>query len=495
MKKQFVSALLLMAMLASLASCGGTSGTSDTSASDTDTTAPVDNTVDANGFLLDELPADLNFGGKEVNILIREAKAPTEFFVEEQTGDIVDDSLYSRNQAIEDRLGVKLNYIPMPGEWEHRDTFNGAIKNSVLAADGAYDLCAVLSNQLSVLTLEGLLTNLSTLDYLDFDKPWWSKGLLDELAVDDKLYFVSGDASLGLIKGMMCVFYNKQLCEDYGFEGLYDVVNEGKWTIDYITELTKDVYQDLDGSGTKTEQDMFGFTVGDYNQLYGFIDSFNLQILERDSDGYPSTFVFDNEHAVDAYQKLVSIFKDNNDFYTLSSDANQASMHDEFRAQQSIFCTGEFGDTDSYRDISDFDYGVLPFPKYDEAQKEHRTTARATYSSFCIPKTASDPEMVAAVLECFASESYRKVSPTYFESALKVKYSRDDESAMMFDLIKSSVTFSFATSFTTSIGDPQNTWKGQLAAFSENWMSKMATWQPASQTKLDEALAILKELE
>jgi len=137
---------------------------------------------------------------------------------------------------------------------------------------------------------------------------------------------------------------------------------------------------------------------------------------------------------------------------------------------------------------------VLPFPKYNEAQEDYRTTARATYSSFCIPVTAKDPDMSAAVLECFASESYRKVSPAYFENALKIKYTRDDESAMMFDLIKSSVTFSFATSFTTSIGDPQNTWKGQLAASNENWMSYMATWIPASQEKLDSALEILKEL-
>jgi len=495
MNKKLLSTLLLVAMVASLAACGGeTAGGNDTAGGADTTAAPIDTDHDANGFLLDSIPADTNFGGAEFNLLIREAKAPTEFFVEEQTGDIVDDSLYARNTAIEDRLGIKLNYIPMPGEWADRANFNGAIKNSVLAADGAYDLCSVLSNQLSVLTLEGLLTNLNTLDYLDFEKPWWSQGLLDELAVNDKLYFASGDASLGLIKGMMCVFYNKQLCEDYKIEGLYDIVNEGKWTIDKVIELVKDTYQDLDNNSAKSDQDMFGFAIGNYNQLYGFIDSFNVQVLERDADGYPSKFIFDNEHAVDAYQKLVSLFKDNNDFFTLTNDANSANMADEFRAEQIILCTGEFGDTDTYREISEFDYGVLPFPKYNEAQEDYRTTARATYSSFCIPVTAKDPDMSAAVLECFASESYRKVSPAYFENALKIKYTRDDESAMMFDLIKSSVTFSFATSFTTSIGDPQNTWKGQLAASNENWMSYMATWIPASQEKLDSALEILKEL-
>ena len=133
-------------------------------------------------------------------------------------------------------------------------------------------------------------------------------------------------------------------------------------------------------------------------------------------------------------------------------------------------------------------------PKWDAEQENYRTTARATYSSFCIPVTAVDPNMSAAVLECFASESYRTVSPAYFENALKIKYARDDESSQMYDLIKSSITFSFATSFTMAIGDPQNLFKNQIATEDENWASKMASWEPQSQALLDETLETLKEL-
>ena len=369
---------------------------------------------------------------------------------------------------------------------------NGAIRQSVMAADGEYDLCAVLSNQLSTLTIEGLLTNLNTLDYFDFEKPWWARGLLDELAVDDKLYFASGDASLGLINGMMCVFYNKSMCEDFSVPDLYEIVNNGEWTIDKVVELTKDVYQDLDGDGQKSGGDSYGFATGSYNQLYGFLDSFNVQILEKDSNGYPSKFVFSSEKATNVDQKLVSLFKDNNSFITSFED--KIDFVKAFSESRVLLVTGEFKDTASYRDISTFDYGVLPFPKWNEEQTDYRTTARATYSSFCIPKTANNPDMSAAVLECFASESYRTVSPAYFETALKVKYSRDDETAQMYDLIKSSVTFSFATSFTMAIGDPQNTFKAMIADLNEDWASKMATWEPTSQELLDKTLEAIKEL-
>ena len=86
------------------------------------------------------------------------------------------------------------------------------------------------------------------------------------------------------------------------------------------------------------------------------------------------------------------------------------------------------------------------------------------------------------------------MSPAYFETALKVKYSRDDETSQMFDIIKSSVTFSFATSFTMAINDPQNTFKGRIAEQKSDWASYMATWKPVAEEKLAKTLETIKEL-
>ena len=102
MNKRIVAFLILGAMLSSLAACGDSASDGDvTTNSSTETAEPVDTDHDSNGFLLDSIPADTNFGGATVNILIREAVANTEFFVEEETGDIVDDALYERNATVE----------------------------------------------------------------------------------------------------------------------------------------------------------------------------------------------------------------------------------------------------------------------------------------------------------------------------------------------------------------------------------------------------------
>ena len=64
----------------------------------------------------------------------------------------------------------------------------------------------------------------------------------------------------------------------------------------------------------------------------------------------------------------------------------------------------------------------------------------------------------------------------------------------MFDLIKSSVTFSFATSFTMAINDPQNTFKQRVSDLESDWASYMATWKPAAEEKLAKTLETIKEL-
>ena len=41
--------------------------------------------------------------------------------------------------------------------------------------------------------------------------------------------------------------------------------------------------------------------------------------------------------------------------------------------------------------------------------------------------TCNDPDAVSAVLEALASEGYRTLRTAYFDTALKEKYSRDED--------------------------------------------------------------------
>ena len=79
------------------------------------------------------------------------------------------------------------------------------------------------------------------------------------------------------------------------------------------------------------------------------------------------------------------------------------------------------------RDL-EFDYGIVPFPKYDENQPEYISYVTDQMQPISIPVTVSDTELVGAVLENMAAESYMRVRENYFQNLVESKYLRDNES-------------------------------------------------------------------
>ena len=88
-----------------------------------------------------------------------------------------------------------------------------------------------------------------------------------------------------------------------------------------------------------------------------------------------------------------------------------------------------------YRNM-DTDFGLLPYPKYDEAQPlYYQTVAPYGCSFICVPAVVEDVEMTGSVLEAMACESMYTVTPAYYDITLEGKQLRDDESSEMLDII------------------------------------------------------------
>ena len=91
-----------------------------------------------------------------------------------------------------------------------------------------------------------------------------------------------------------------------------------------------------------------------------------------------------------------------------------------------------------FRDMQT-DFGILPLPKLDEEQDRYYSTIGSWHSVFlCAPSVQADAERTGAILEALAYESYKTVTPAYYEKTLVGKYIRDDESREMVDIILSS---------------------------------------------------------
>jgi hypothetical protein len=102
----------------------------------------------------------------------------------------------------------------------------------------------------------------------------------------------------------------------------------------------------------------------------------------------------------------------------------------------------------------EYDYGVLPTPKYDEKQPEYRTHVDGVGSMISIPANTPEEkkEEIATIIEAMALYSYIYVTPAYYEVTLKRKKSRDPDSSEMIDIILQSRTYDVGYIYSSSIG-------------------------------------------
>ena len=459
----------------------------------TETAAPETETE----FMPDSLPAGLNYNGATMTTMYRSEEVD-EFYMEEQTGEIIDDAVYQSNRNVEERLNVKLAVRTMEGNPDNlRTVFVNAVVNTVLAGDDAFQAVGMLAFNTPMFIQNGVALNLKTMPHLDFDKPWWTDALTTLGSIDGKLYIVSGDISLSLVKKTLCLFFNKTLADSLGIESPYAAVHDGSWTKDKMEAEAKLAYNDLNGNGESDLEDQYGYMIYDSNHINMYIGAFDLEVTKQDSDGIP-TASFGSEKVAGAVDYLVHFLWDNPgiSFNKLSDAGTDLKTHEAIRAMFSsgrlLFISAEFWNSDNYRDMEN-EYGVLPAPKWDEKQDGYYTVARNVYSAFIVPVTCGDPDMTGAVLEAIASENYRTLAPVYFESALKVKYSRDLESAQMYDLIKEGMKFNFGYTYHIIVGLTDNL-RNSIGNRNADWASTYAAKEPAAQAKIAEFVELVKTL-
>ncbi|MDD7300941.1 MAG: hypothetical protein PUG87_03230 [Eubacteriales bacterium] len=485
--KKITTFFILTAMLAGVVSCGSGNGdvvtTSGGEATDTTTAGETE--------IHDDLP-ELNYNGDEFTILVEDygGYCGADFWVEESDGDIVNDSIYNKNRIVSERLNLDIKWNLFTHFWDDQKEFLTTLRSGVLAGDGAYDIVAGLGYFMPSFVTDGVLSDMSELPYIDLTKPWWSEKFMEASSLDGKYYFVTGDASLGLIKNMFCVYENLDLAEKLGAENLYDVVREGKWTLDKMREVSSLYYADLDGDTKAGQADQFGLLLNSGNHITGFIEPFDVNIVDLSGDD--PKLVYGNAHNTDVVSKLIDMMFKTEGIYYDTKGESETAFQSIFRNCNVLLATGWFMHTEAFRDI-DFGYGVLPYPKWDETQENYNTTVLTTYSVMSVPADCTDKDRAAAVCEALAYESWKSVTPAYFETALKVKYVADNDSAQMFDIIRDGVSFDFGYIYTMPMDGISDRFK-ETVYNKKNWTTEYAKFESASEKKLGSLVEAIRDV-
>ena len=448
MKRKFILALLAGLLLLNFPACGETAETNTGENTPAATESPGSPEPTE---MTDGLPP-LDFKGAELNILTRELKQ-YDVSVEGQTGEIVNDALYFRNLTVEDRLKISIKTHAIPGEWDDQSRYVALIKNSVLSGTGAYDLISGFQ-VFMVSTIEnGYYKNLNQIEHLDLSKKWWTQKINSEMTVNGKIYLATGDISLIMWESIYALMFNKNMVRDYDVPSLYQSVKSGEWTLPKLIELTKDITQDIDGDGKYDKNDLYGFGTMIGNFTDNYYVAFDLPVTKWDENGYP--YLAENCDKMYRLNDIVYSFLNNNTsvFSPEEKDASLVNILEPMFFSDRLMIMPTFlGDIKNMRDM-DTDFGIIPYPKWDVSQEEYLTTSHGGFNVFGVPEDARNPDMSGAALELLCFEGSKTVVPAFYETVLKSKFARDEESADMLDTIRSGLSATFGYLYMVPLGN------------------------------------------
>ncbi len=491
MKKCLCLFLALLLTMPALVSCASESNETTPSGGDTAAaeTTPAETETTRENYP-DTLPA-LDFEGITMNIQGRgDASSMEEIGVEELNGEAVNDAVFERNRMVEERLNVDL--VPIAGDgWETYGNTISGLRSSIAAADGAYDIVAGWSARIPSLSLEGLFLDLNNVKHLDFAQPWWNRSITEELQIAGKLYFVTGDLAQSMLFAMYVYAFNQKVATDHGVEDLYTVVNEKRWTMDYVSQLVSSIYVDLDGDGARTTADLYGLHTSQTNAADSYLQGFHVSMVSRDDAGLPYMDT-DTERLTTIVEKLYALMYENEGTYVSDYDSTDVVSFSEDRA---LFATTVMASVTSTFADMESDFGLLPYPMLDESQGKYGTRVQDALSLWCVPIDAKNAEASGAVMEALGAQSYRTVTPAYFDVALKNRYSRDTETANMIDLIKDSILLNFEAIYNESFGSPYHVLRNLMVNKSSNFASFWASNEKNIITKLAEAVEMIEALD
>ena len=496
MLKRILCAMLAgMMLVPALASCSESevNNGGETSSNVSGTPTADGETEEETKKFLDDMPEKMDFDGRTIRFAVEEGAngnlSELSIYIEEDTGDVVDSAVYNRNMIVKDRLNIDI--------FLHEELSDVAplVRTSVTGGSDDLDVIGLYQYYGTKFATEGMLYNLNKLQYNDFTREYWGTQYIDAMSYKGRTYWATGDLALRYTGGMYVTYVNDRLWNDY-FPGVsvYDMVDEGAWTIDKMYELSSQVYVDTNADGKAGKDDIFGLGLELNDLIDGMCAGLMVEFGNIDENGNPYISL-NNERTYVAYDKLYQLTYNNPGFLNTATD-DSIYLMTKFNEGKFMMVVNKLYQSAIYLREMEDDFKIIPIPKLDEAQEKYNTRIHDSVTVFGMPITAvNQADAVSATLEAMASESYKLVSPAYYETALKVKFTRDSDSGRMIDLISQNVSTDFVTLYSNALGDINHFFRNNLSGGKESIASQFRSTDKIWKKNVDKFLKSFEEIE
>ena len=418
----------------------------NSSAKNDETTPKQDNTASIDSVIEEEtldpeIHPNIEKTNYEEDCYLHVFESMGRLWVEESDDDVFTEALFARQQKLYDYLGVELYGIQTGNLHEYGDAFTTAVKNK----DGSVDVL-VCSAYVSIadFIIDGYLRDYNDFDQIDLSADYWKLDYMEEVMLGDAVYLGYSEFN---IFNTHALAYNKRMLEQYSDaldESIYDTVRNYRWTIDKMISLANLVYIDQTADG-KTADDTFGITGHQWIPFIGFLHACDIPLVEQDDSGAYRVSVYNSTYqdkTTDLVEKLLALSKSDSAYFRFKIEETENIPLSSGRVLMHIHNVGGLVGLLNY----DIEFGVVPFPMYDENQKDvgYRSFNYDGFITF--PSYMRNENMSVETIEILSFFS-DPVQTAYYEKQLGKQASDTPDDSEMLKLIWDGICTDFGLAY------------------------------------------------
>jgi ABC-type glycerol-3-phosphate transport system substrate-binding protein len=465
--KTRITAILLAALMlmSSLVACGGKTETPEattaaqnenidgdnTTTTPAETEPPAPTVEDLLGF------KQTDYNQYEFHMLIAQTDE-YEHLAETLTGDLVNDAVYARNTQVEEFFNIDLQIKSMPCAWADRQAFTAEVSNQVMAGDPTWDMVVGQSAVMCTGMNSQYYLNIAEMPSIDFAKPWWISDLYEKLEINGKLFGAYGDMNLSLYGDMHGIFFSSTIITENKMENPYELVKNNQWTLEKMLQMAEQASAELDGTaGASKTGDRLGIIAID-NPMRAFGTCLGCEVVTRGEDGGLVFPAAPSERHIDFYTRMSNAFADGSYNLKFKNDTYEESLQ-ILAENRALFVPSylNYISNEILRNMES-DFGILPYPKYDESQEAYISQIATGATCTCFPQNIANPELSAQVTSYMGYLGRESLVGTYFETYLQERLSRTPEMQDMLNLIRETATANLTTVYAALFSPNLVTW-------------------------------------
>ncbi len=368
-------------------------------------------------------------------------------------------AVYERDNQVKNALGIKeIRYNEQKGTHGYSEEYAQYIERVGLNGDSEIDIIATYSRTAGLCAQKGFYSPINFYKkYVNLNNAWYPKQLVNEVAIKDNVYYVSGDISPNLLYLTYAFVFNKELMQKLNFDYMkyYEMAENGKWTLDEMYKLCS-YYEDADGDGKKSDGDGFGLRTYYYN-MDAIYSGSNLKLVtvnnkaEKVEDLITVAEDFTGSKAIDLCDDLGAFLTSE---YAYTDKENNSETFASTRNTIGMISRIRFIGLDIQVLDDKLPVGVLPVPKYNEAQEDYKCITGNPFTLWGIFSGNMDlarEESAAGFIEYMGYFGMENTTEAVFADTFLGRYADQPDDANQFNIIRRSTSFDVGRVFAAVI--------------------------------------------